>query len=316
MLLFSCSKNKTSSESFNNNAKKVKQSIQSVSNNSPDLQIEHEVEYMLGEPIVIKLIFSNPTDYPIKIEMGYRLRANIAIKLEDKEYSSALLAYGGPSGLGNKILNKNQQYSHSIVINEWINFNKIGKHELTVSYHPMLTEFKQTVKTKTVINIKEKKSEDLKLKLSNYYNLLDKLSLSERWDKTFMLLFGLCYSNQEEVLPFLDKLKKHEERYETRSVNAPILEAEIYKGISRIGTETALNQLLNYRKHYQKQLDKLGIKGTPNTNPGHTEYINIVMINAAISEMSKNLLNKYVRENAQNSLPKNNSFYPWPIFGG
>lgn len=208
---------------------------------------EGDGEHMVGEPIFVELTFRGETEEPVAIDLGHLGRWALSVRAADQTHTSGFLETcpGGISRIYEATLERGDTYTHRILLNEWVSFTQLGEHQVTITYEPARWPRDKATDLKAVceltVRITPKDPEQLTKSLREIYNTRRELTDT----------LALCYSGQEEALPFLRALIQEPKAGDSAT------RTELFKGIRRVGTLAALDllaSLMNSPEGYTKHM--------------------------------------------------------------
>lgn len=194
---------------------------------------EGDGEYMVGEPIFVGLTFRGETEEPVTIDLGHLGRWALSATAAGRAHTSGFLETcpGGISTIYRATLERGDTYSHRILLNEWVSFTQPGEHRVTITYDGARSYGDEAAKLRVACQLA------FRITAKDQGQLTELLRGIHGTPHELTDTLALCYSGQEEALPFLRAL------IQEPKVGDSATRTELFKGIRRVGTLAALDLL-------------------------------------------------------------------------
>jgi hypothetical protein len=203
-----------------------------------------ERKYLVGEPILLELQFRNVSPTAVVVDLGHRGRQSLTVEYEGQVYESEFLKTcpGGISRGYRASLGPGEVFSHTILLNEWVRFTKEGTYSLRLVYDGSQSFVKESSGLRAtcplMITVVAKEEGTLQPILEGYY----RKATGKPFFQAELDFLALCFSGQDEALPFLRKVLPGALQGDSDS------QIELFKGVRRVGTLAALDLLAEWMK--------------------------------------------------------------------
>jgi len=193
--------------------------------------------YMVGEPIFVTLTFTGARAEPVKLDLGFLGREALVVTCEGRTgYSRHLDTGGGLSAVYETDLQPGQTYTRRLLLNEWISFRAPGTYTVGLTYDSDHGHRGATAGVRAACDLPLTIVAKDPARLSQVLGgLHQSLAAQGPGDEQTLTTLALCYSGEDEALPFLRNLA--EGGLDSRT------QIEMFRGIRRVGTLAALDLL-------------------------------------------------------------------------
>jgi len=232
------------------------QQVEDSMNNSKKSEVTNEVkisysladaEFSLHQPIILNFVIKNGLTQPINLDLGQDRKEGFLFVVtlpNGKKIQLPQLRRDGISRIGKLSLEPQQTYTQRLLLNEWIEFNSSGKHEIEVRLaNPIQTDDGKVVASDssfhTTLEIGQRNPKHLK-QVSE--TLIQRIAESKTYEEASEAALALGYVKDSVVVPYLEKAL----------ASGKMVEPIIIASLTRIADKNSVQVLINAVKENPK----------------------------------------------------------------